>query len=62
MKKHNPFPPVLGVLLAAFAVSADADPMGLDVSIGLANVRPDIKSPVVGADATTSVAPVAHFT
>jgi len=62
MKKHNPFPPVLGVLLAAFAVSADADPMGLDVSIGLANVRPDIKSPVVGADATTSVVPVANFT
>lgn len=62
MKKYNFLPSVLGVLLAASAVSAHADPIGLDVSIGLVNVRPDIKSPVVGADATNEVVPIANFT
>lgn len=62
MKKQNPFPLVLGVLLAACAVSTQADPLGLDVSVGLANIRPDIKSPVVGADANDTVVPVANFT
>ncbi|WP_296636848.1 OmpW family outer membrane protein, partial [Thiobacillus sp. SCN 63-57] len=62
MKKHNFLPSVLGVLLAACAVSAHADPIGLDVSVGLVNIRPDIKSPVVGADATNEVVPIANFT
>ncbi len=62
MKKYCPVPSVLGVLLATCAVSANAEPMGLDVSIGLVNVRPDIKSPVVGADATNEVVPIANFT
>ncbi|MHB1092597.1 OmpW/AlkL family protein [Thiobacillus sp.] len=62
MKKHNPFPLVLGAVLAACSVAAYADPMGLDVSVGLSNIRPDIKSPVVGADASNEVVPVANFT
>jgi outer membrane protein len=62
MKKYCPLPTVLGVLLAACAVSANAEPIGLDVSIGLVNVRPDIKSPVVGADATNEVVPVVNLT
>jgi outer membrane protein len=62
MKKHCPLPSVLGILLAACAVSAKAEPIGLDVSVGLVNVRPDIKSPVVGADATNEVVPIANFT
>lgn len=62
MKKRCTLLSALGALLATCAVSANADPLGLDVSVGLVNVRPDIKSPVVGADATNEVVPIANFT
>jgi len=62
MKKPSTLPAVLGILLAACAVPVCAEPLGLDVSLGLTNVRPFVKSPVVGADATNEWVPIANFT
>lgn len=59
MKKYCLLPLILGALLASYA---NAESLGLDVSVGLMNVRPDIKSPVVGADATNETIPIANFT
>lgn len=58
---------LLGALLAASA-HAGPGPLGLDVSVGLAGVLPDIKSPAVNAalggrlDANNMYVPVANFT
>jgi outer membrane protein len=62
MKIGFPLPSVLGVLLTSCAMSVQAEPLGLDASLGLLDIRPAIKSPVVGADATNEVVPVANFT
>lgn len=48
-----------GALLAA---GVHAEPLGLDVSVGLVGVLPDVKSPVVGADADDRYVPVINFT
>lgn len=48
-----------GALLAA---GVHAEPLGLDVSVGLVGVLPDIKSPVVGADANDRYVPIVNFT
>lgn len=63
MNKFIQLPPsFLGALLLTCAAGVNADPLGLDVSIGAVNVRPYIKSPVVHADATNEVVPIVNIT
>lgn len=63
MNKFIKLPPsFLGALLLTCAVGVNADPLGLDIGIGAGNVRPYIKSPVVHADATNEVIPIATIT
>ncbi|HRK77505.1 MAG TPA: OmpW family outer membrane protein [Thiobacillus sp.] len=61
MNKSFPCATLTGVLLAAFATLAHAGNR-LDVSLGLVNIRPDIESPVVGADATNETKPILNLT
>lgn len=43
-------------------VSVQAEPLGLGGSLGLLDIRPTTQSPVVGADASNEVMPVANIT
>ena len=60
MNKFLSIPSLLGTLLAASATLAQAG--GLDLSFGLVSVRPDIESPVVGADAGNETKPILNLT
>ncbi len=61
MNKTILLPKLLGVFLATIATWSYAG-MGLDVSLGLTNIRPDIESPVVGVSATNEVKPIVNLT
>lgn len=61
MNKTTVLPELLGVFLAATATWAYAG-SGLDVSLGLTNIRPDIESPVVGVSATNELKPILNLT
>jgi len=52
--------PLLATLMVGIASPVQAE--NLDLSLGLVNVRPDIESPVVGADATNEVKPILNLT
>lgn len=62
MKKSSMCRLVSALLGAALAAGAHASPLGLDVSVGLVGVLPDVKSPVVGADADDRVVPIVNLT
>lgn len=60
MKPLFPARPLIAALLLSCAPLAHAG--NLDVSLGLVNVRPDVESPVVGADAGNEFKPIANIT
>lgn len=62
MKKSSMCHLVSALLGATLAAGAHANPLGLDVSVGLVGVLPDVKSPVVGADADDRYVPIVNFT
>ena len=59
MKKLYLFTFMLGAMIST---TTHAENIGLDVSVGFANVRPDISSPVVGADASNETVPIINLT
>jgi len=62
MKKHNICRLIAALSGAVMVAGVQAESLGLDASVGLAGVLPDITSPVVGADASNQVVPIINLT